>query len=337
MKDEYLKNFYKEIKQNFESEYRLIIEPGRDLVEDWIEYDSVKWEIEEPVKKLVDKLKLDSTLNFEQKLLEVYKYICLNYVYDDNVLFFFRKDLSDPENPIYIACDWYGRIIDDKWVEKRKKHNRRICYEFSRCFAKAINELIENDNELEACVLGLMDNTHYVVGLTGKEYSAVLDLDDFNKVKDLTRLKLGLSLDGINILRDENGKLKKVVDDYNNDKLKELPEITEAKQKLKNNDIKKYIEKTVEIFKSHHLDEQGFMECMKKIVEDEEIDPDKIWKEVKSTGEKRYVRCLIIDLDNKKYLIDSVDQTFSQIDLDKLDKNIFVLKPEEHEYPYFGG
>ena len=92
---------------------------------------------------------------------------------------------------------------------KRKKHNRRICYEFARFYAKAINTLIDGNNELEAFMLGLKDNTHYVVGLTGKEYSVVLDLDDFNSIKDLTRVKLGLTIKGIKILRDETGKFKK--------------------------------------------------------------------------------------------------------------------------------
>lgn len=336
MKDEYIINFYKEIKQNYEEEYRIILEPGRNLNEDWIEYDSVRWDIEEDVLDEVKNLKNNNSLSFEEKILELYKYICLNYVYDDNVLFFFRKDKTDPENPKYIACDWYGRLINDSWRENRKKHNRRICYEFSRCFAKAINELRDN-LEVEACMLGLMDNTHYVVGLTGKEYSAVLDLDDFNKIKDLTRLKIGLSLDGINVLRDENNKITKVINSYNKGMPNELPEITEAKEKLKNKSLVEYINKTVEIYKKYKLDDQGFMECMKKIVEDEEIDPDKIWRKIDSKPEIRHVRCLSFQINDKTYLIDSVDQTFNEINLEKLDKNIYIFKPEEHEYAYYGG
>lgn len=77
---------------------------------------------------------------------------------------------------------------------KIEKHNRRICYEFSRFYAKAINELLEGNDSLEAFMFGDKENLHYVVGLTGEEYSVILDLDDFNNIKDLTRVKLGLKL-----------------------------------------------------------------------------------------------------------------------------------------------
>ena len=52
-------------------------------------------------------------MSIEDKILEVYKYICLNYIYDVNVLYFFRKDKSDINNVKYIAVDWYGRIIGE--------------------------------------------------------------------------------------------------------------------------------------------------------------------------------------------------------------------------------
>ncbi len=70
----------------------------------------------------------------------------MNYVYDDNVLYFFKKDSSDPNNIKYIAVDWYGRIIDKNWIEKRKNHNRRICYEFSRFFVP-FKELAEKEKK----------------------------------------------------------------------------------------------------------------------------------------------------------------------------------------------
>ena len=107
----------------------------------------------------------------------------MNYVYDDNVLYFFKKDSSDPNNIKYIAVDWYGRIIDKKWKENRKNHNRRVCYEFARFYAKAINEMLIGNDNCEAFMLGDKENLHYVVGLTGNEYSIILDPDDFNNIK----------------------------------------------------------------------------------------------------------------------------------------------------------
>lgn len=337
MSNEYIKKFYNEVNDALEGNFKIILEPCRDLKEEWIEYDSVKWELEEPVKSLVEKLLKENKLTFEEKMLEVYKCICLHYIYDDNVLFFFRRDTSDPENIKYIAVDWYGRVVDESWKEKRQNHNRRICYEFSRFYAKAINELLGDNKNLEAFMLGDKENTHYVVGLAGKEYSAILDVDDFNKIKDLTRLKLGLTLTGITILRDETGKLKNAIEKFNEGRLNDLPEVEEVRKNLRGKDTIKYFDAVVNELKSYELDSQGFMEYMRTIVESEEIEIDKIWKEIKGGPEKRYVRCLVFNFEGKTYLLDSVDQTLNSVDLEKLDKSIFIFNPEEHEYPYFGG
>lgn len=337
MSDEYIKKFYNEVSQSLEGDYKIILEPGRKLTDDWIEYDQVKWEVDAPIQSLVETLLKDNTLNFEDKVLSIYKYICLNYIYDDNVLYFFKKDLSDPNNIKYIAVDWYGRIIDEKWKENRKKHNRRICYEFARFYAKAINELLGENDNLEALMVGDKENLHYVVGLTGDEYSIILDLDDFNNIKDLTRLKLGLTINGIKILRDDSGKFQKAIDKFNKDRLNELVEVEEVKEKLKGKDTIKYFNSIIDILKKHNIDSQGFCEYMRSIIENEEIEIEKIWKEIKGDSEKRYARCLIFNYDSKTYLLDSVEKTLNVIDKEKMDKKIFIFNPEENEYPYYGG
>ena len=91
MKDEYIVRFYNEVKSSMDGDYKIILEPNRSLKEDWIEYDSVKWEMSNELNELVDNLKNDNTKSFEEKVLAVYQYICLKYVYDANVLYFFRK------------------------------------------------------------------------------------------------------------------------------------------------------------------------------------------------------------------------------------------------------
>ena len=337
MKDEYIKSFYNEVSQVLEGDYKIILEPGRQLTEDWIEYDQVKWELEETLEKLVKILLKDKTLDLEEKILSVYEHICLNYVYDGNVLYFFRRDASDLNNIKYIAVDWYGRIVDEKWTKNRQKHNRRICYEFARFYAKAINELIGNNDDLEAFMLGDKENLHYVVGLTGKEYSLILDLDDFNKLKDLTRLKLGLTLEGIKILRDNEGKFQKAIDRFNENRLNNLIEVEEAKEKFKDKDIIKYFDSIVDILKSYDIDPQGFFEYMRKTIEDEDIEIEKIWRKIEGDGEKRHARCLIFNFDSKTYLLDSVDRILKVIIKEELDRKIYIFNPEENEYPYYGG
>lgn len=339
MDDKYIKQFYNEVSQSLEGDYKIILEPNRDLIEDWIEYDTVKWELEEPMKDLIKSLIKDHTLSFEEKVLKVYSYICLNYIYDDNVLYFFKRDSSDPNNIKYIAVDWYGRIIDEIWKENRKKHNRRVCYEFARFYAKAINELLEGNDSLEAFMLGDKENLHYVTGITGDEYSIVLDLDDFNSIKDLTRLKLGLTLKGIKVLRDNNGKFKQAIDNFNKDRLDELVEFEKIKEKFQSKNITtiQYFSNIVEVLRNYNIDSQGFMEYMRSKIEQQEIEIEKIWKEIKGGPEKRYVRCLIFTFDSNTYLLDSVAKTLTTVNKEDLDKNIFIFNPQENEYPYYGG
>lgn len=337
MSDEYIKKFYNEVNESLEGDYKIILEPNRNLTDEWIEYDQVKWELDESLQKLVNTLLEEDTIDFEEKVLIIYKYICLNYVYDDNVLYFFKKDSSDPNNIKYIAVDWYGRIIDKKWKENRKNHNRRVCYEFARFYAKAINEMLIGNDNCEAFMLGDKENLHYVVGLTGNEYSIILDPDDFNNIKDLTRLKLGLAINGIKVLRDNSGKFQKAVDKFNQDKKNELLEVEKTRENLKDGNFIEYFKSVVEILKSYNIDSQGFYEYMKSIVEQEEIETEKVWKKINGDNEKRYARCSIFNLDSKTYLLDSVDKTLSIINNENLDKDTFVFNPEENEYPYYGG
>ena len=337
MKDEYIKNFHKEICENFEGDYKIILEPPRELNEDWIEYDQVKWEMEEPIKNLVNTLIKDNSLSFEEKLLSVYKFICLNYIYDVNVLYFFKRDTSDINNIKYIAVDWYGRIVGQKWIENRKKHNRRICYEFARFYAKAINELLGENDNLEAVMVGDKENLHYFVGLTGKDYSITLDLDDFNSIKDLTRLKLGLTIKGIKILRDESNKFKKALDKFNEGRPEELAEVKEIQNNFDGKDVIKYLNDIIDIFRKYNIDAQGFFEYMRSKIEKQGIEIEKIWKEVKGASEKRYVRCLLFNYNSNSYLLDSLEQTLNKVNREDIDKNVFVFNPEDNEYPYYGG
>ena len=336
MDDEFIRKFYKEICQNLDGNYKIVLESKRNIKEDWIEYDSVKWEMEDKVKDFVDILLLDKTLSLEEKIIKVYEFICLNYIYDANVLYFFKKDLSNPENIKYIAVDWYGRIVEKKWIENRKLHNRRVCYEFSRLYAKAINTLIEEKRDLEAFMLGDIENTHYVVALTGKEYSVILDQDDFNSIKDLTRLKMGLTIKGIKILKDEKGIFKKAVDDFNKDRLDEIPELKEARNNLKDKSIIECLNKLIKELNKYNIDSQGFFEIIRNYIEQAGIKIEKIWKEDKNNIEKRYERCLYFELDNKTYLFDSIDKTLNVVNLDGLNKNLFVFNSEENEYKYYG-
>ena len=331
MNKKYIERLYKEVEEQLDEEYKVVLEPSTNIKEDYVELDCINWELEDTMVELVDSLKNNNKLTLEAKVLEVYKFICLNYIYDDNVLFFFKKRKDDEGNTYYIAVDWYGRIIDKNWIEKRKNHNRRICYEFSRFFAKAINILIGNRDDIESFIIGLKDNTHYVTVISGEDYSAILDLDDFNKIKDLTRLKTGLTLDGIRILRDDKNILRNTIDKFNESRKQTLIEKGNIKEKIE------YFNKAINTIKEYNLDSQGFNETMKKIIEDEKIDTDRLWKLEAESPEKRYVRCIGFEYESKKYIVDSVLQKmFCENDPD-YDETSYIINPEEQFYEYYGG
>ena len=43
-------------KQMLIENYKIILEPNRNLTDEWIEYDQVKWELDESLQKLVNTL-----------------------------------------------------------------------------------------------------------------------------------------------------------------------------------------------------------------------------------------------------------------------------------------
>ncbi len=337
MKAKDIKAFYKEVCENLGDNYKIVLEPGRKMKEEWIEYDPVEWELEPSLKKFLNGLQEEKKVELEGKILSVYEYICLHYIYDDNVLYFFRKDASDIENVKYIAVDWYARIVDEKWKKNRMPHSRRVCYEFARFFAKAINELRGDSENCEACIVSDKENLHYFVGLTGKNYSLILDLDDFNAIKDLTRLKLGLTLKGIKLFRDDLGKFQKAIDTFNKDRKEEVPEIVEARKELEGGDKIQYFRKVADILRRYKIDAQGFFEYMRFIIEQEGIKIEKIWKRIQGIREKRHVRCIIFKLNTKTYLLDSVDKSLRMVIKEDLDESVYISNPEENEYSYYGG
>ena len=64
MSDEHIKKFYNEVNESLEGDYKIILEPNRNLTDEWIEYDQVKWELDESLQKLVNTLLEEDTIDF---------------------------------------------------------------------------------------------------------------------------------------------------------------------------------------------------------------------------------------------------------------------------------
>jgi len=309
-------------------------------------YDKAQWKIPEKISTLIAELSQNTELSSEEKILSIYEQLCKDYVYDDNLISYIQKIDDDS----YVLPDWYGRDVDEEWEKNREQHNRRVCYEVSRYLAKSLIELFKEDDDFKTCILWDKGLTHYFVALTCKDYSITLDLDDFNNIKDLTRIKAGLTADGIVILEDSKGKFKSALDKFNEGRSKEAiqkiehdiaedtdglyPNVeSERTSEIEESEDILFLRYAIEILKNTDgIDSQGIYEYIKEII-DVTLGPQarkKVWKEIngKNHEERRYIRCLLLDVNNQKYIVDVDKMLLRPFD-------IHELRSEDREFiPY---
>lgn len=327
------------VSLEFRRKHTIVLNPDKkeDIHEEDIIYDKANWKITDELKKYVDKLSQNNDLSIEDKILYIYEKICKDYVYDDNLISYIKKIDED----VFSIPDWYGRDVDQEWEKNRENHNRRICFELSRYLAKALDELLKENKDYDVCILWNKNLTHYFVGLTSNEYTLALDVDDFFNIKDLTRVKADLTIEGIQILEDNKNKFKNALEKFNDGKneyaIKKVEDKintnnVKSKEKFQNKDQAKteddevkFLAKAMQILSEEYkLDSQGIYEYMKEIV-DIRIGSEgreKIWKKIEgNTNEAtRYIRCLILDINNKKYLVDVENKEIREFDEKELEE-----------------
>lgn len=327
------------VSLEFRRKHTIVLNPDKkeDIHEEDIIYDKANWKITDELKKYVDELSQNNDLSIEDKILYIYEKICKDYVYDDNLISYIKKIDED----VFSIPDWYGRDVDQEWEKNRENHNRRICFELSRYLAKALDELLKENKDYDVCILWNKNLTHYFVGLTSNEYTLALDVDDFFNIKDLTRVKADLTIEGIQILEDNKNKFKNALEKFNDGKneyaIKKVEDKintnnVKSKEKFQNKDQAKteddevkFLAKAIQILSEEYkLDSQGMYEYMKEIV-DIRIGSEgreKIWKKIEgNTNEStRYIRCLILDINNKKYLVDVENKEIREFDEKELEE-----------------
>lgn len=311
---------------NPEQSYR-ISGTANDIV---VGIDADDWEIPEKLQPFIDETTKED-ISDEEKILRIYQKLCRDYTYDDNVLSYIKKN----DDETFFLPDAYGRDTDPSWKENRAKHNRRSCFEISRILAKAITEMLKgtgHSRNYDVCIIWDEANTHYFVGIAGNEYYLSLDLDDFTQIKDLTRMKTGLTLEGIKIYEDPSKKFERLIQNANEgkgkiarehieEKIEELHGESESSEKDSNDlemDDVKYLQYTVQILKEEYqLDSAGIYEYLKEIIDTKfgARFRQKVWKEVKNGPGigTRYTRCLIVSINDTPYIIDVTKDDPSQI------------------------
>ena len=316
----------------FRNKHTIVLDPklekkyGKYLGEE-IVYDKADWGMPSELKEYVTELSKNQELSREEKILSVYEKICHDYVYDDNLISYIQKVDDD----IYSLPDWYGRDVDKEWEKNRENHNRRICFELSRYLVKSLDELFKDDKNCNTCILWNKNLIHYFVGLTSDDYSLAIDLDDFFKIKDLTRLKTGLTLEGITILEDDKQKFKNALDKFNEGRdefaikrVENKIEETDETEIEEESEEVTFLRKAVEILKEDGLDSQGIFEYMKEIIDISigKENREKVWKKIdgKNRESTRYIRCVVANIDDKKYLIDGEDAIVRLFDEKEFDE-----------------
>lgn len=309
-------------------------------LDDSIEYDKADWKITDELNAYVYKMANNNQLSIEDKILGIFKKVCTDYVYDDNLISYIQKIDEDS----FSLPDWYGRDIDSEWEKKRSAHNRRVCFELSRYLAKALTELSEQTTNYDVCIHWNKELIHYFVGLISDDYTIIIDPDDFFEIKDLTRLKTDLTINGIKILKDKYGAFESALEKFNNGrsefaytKIQEdiaerdrSNEITEAESsKSKDNKTEEdeeisFFSKAMEILsEKYDLDSQGIYEYMKEIadIKFDGSQREKVWKKIEGeTNEStRYIRCLILHIKDQNILLDVDEKIVRQFDENEFD------------------
>ena len=329
--------------------------------------DADEWVIPDELKPFIIRV-AGSNVSDEEKILKVYQKLCEYYTYDDNVLSYIKKN----EDDTFFLPDEYGRETNSSWKENRQKHNRRNCFEISRILAKSINEVIKlsgHSKNYDICIIWDEANTHYFVGLACNNYYVSLDLDDFTQIKDLTRAKTELTLEGIKILEDSSDRFGKVIKEINNERAKISKDYIQEKIEMLNlddnmdetkvkaedddsiSDDKRFLQYTIQILKEdYNLDSAGIYEYLKENV-DTKLGAKfrkKVWKEIENNPGKgkRYTRCLIVNIDDSSYIIDvtkdnpnEIFQQFDERELEKQESKIIPFKEMSRDWnkdPYDG-
>ena len=62
MNKKYIERLYKEVEEQLDEEYKVVLEPSTNIKEDYVELDCINWELEDTMVELVDSLKNNNKL-----------------------------------------------------------------------------------------------------------------------------------------------------------------------------------------------------------------------------------------------------------------------------------
>ena len=168
-KEEKRKEFLEALKRitNHMSWCKIKLDPEdkEEIHDSRIEYDYVTWKVENDlIMDKITKIENINQLDLIDIILKIHCMVCEYFVFDEFCYFLGKYDR---EKNICTIYQRYGRNPDAKWIEERKKHNRRICFEFSRYVAFRIKQLA--NEECDVFLVSDEYESHYATAVISKD------------------------------------------------------------------------------------------------------------------------------------------------------------------------
>ena len=204
-----------------------------------------KWIINESLYTCIYN-KMPKDVSIEEKIMYIYCKLCKELVYDEGYLY---NDEFDGKK--------YTSKFSKEHLENIKPNSKVTCWDFARIYTKLVNEI----DKVDAMILVQNNNgEHFSTLVNTKNISVLLEAINIKngEANDLMKMKSGLCIEGIEIINDEEGLIKKAVD-------KVYPYIFGKKPKS----IEKYIEKLKNLQEENYGKDiekkiQTFINFMKK-------------------------------------------------------------------------
>ncbi len=153
--------------------------------------DEDNWQINPELKEYVYQ-EMPKNLTPEEQAVWTYMKLCKTFSYDD-------KQVFDTKN----------NLLNKEFLEKVKPGDAIVCFDFSRIYAKFINEDLKDS--LEAKVIG--GKGHFLVELIGQDSFVTAEATSIRSYSnEFFKMRMGLPIEGIRKVYDPNNKYSQAIE-----------------------------------------------------------------------------------------------------------------------------
>lgn len=281
------------------------------------------WEITPEIREALF-ADMPKDLSLEEQAMYIYCKMCSIFSYDEGYLY---RDKLNKVN--------YESTFSKEHLEGLMPGDKITCYDFSRMYAKLINEL---DGDITAVMILEGGNEgHALAGFYTENVSATVEAinvaSDKDSTNDLMKAKNGIKLKGVKTISDREGLIEQAIDKVYSQILGKKPQsIKEYIQELKSlpqkqdvpNDIVLKLQSLLEIMKSNHIFGNEFAQTLWGIGKTKYFGDTKLERtylgelQREDDGSEKYKRHILLRQPKQKEIEDSSREVYL-IDTDTLD------------------